>query len=151
MIFVAVAVGSGLSRVGMSSARTATLHLRELEEEYADEPEDEAGDDEDAAGALGAFLLEDLEKHNVDQGAGGEALKHGDRSCLRRKVLRRLRESEPDPGANWRDEGERCYVDRGEEGADSRADELRPHAEGDDVLVRRDSKEEEPHSGGVRR
>ena len=66
-------------------------------------------------------------------------------------MLGRLCEPESDAGADRGDEGEGGDVGGGEEGADPRAGELRPHAEGDDVLVGGYGEEEEPDGGGVRR
>ena len=76
VVVVRVVIGGGvvvrLRVVAVASA--ATLDLDELEQEDAEEAEDEAGDDEDAAGVFGALLLDDLEEDDVDEGAGGEAL-----------------------------------------------------------------------------
>ena len=131
-------------RVVAVASSTAALDLDELEQENTEESEDEAGDDENAVGALGALLLDDLEEDDVDECAGGEALKHGDDRRLRGEVIGRFGEPESDAGADRRDEGESRDVDGGEEGAHARADELGAHAEGDDVLVGRDGEEEEP-------
>ena len=58
-------------------AVTALPATAQLQRQDAEEAEDEAGDDEDAAGALGALLLDDLEEDDVHESARRDALQQG--------------------------------------------------------------------------
>merc|ERR1719228_2804872 len=93
------------------------------------------------------FLLQHLKENNIEEGSCCQTLKHCDSDCLSLSLRRDGGcEAKPNTNTHRRYQRKDCYVDNHQGCLHPASHELYTTAEGDDILVGSNGKEEIPDS-----